>query len=96
MKTTPSHTLPRPKRVGNVLAAEAIARSARLRVNVELMRRQLHALRDALAIAVVLNRTLILPHFDCMCDRSELVDYIPSCFSIFLIGVSERQSFRPR
>jgi hypothetical protein len=37
------------------------------------MRRQLHALRDALALALVLNRTLVLPHFDCMCDRSELV-----------------------
>ena len=35
----------------------------------ELMRRQLHALRDALAIARVLNRSLILPHFDCLCDR---------------------------
>ena len=79
-------------------------RSSRLRANVELMRRQLHALRDALAIARVLNRTLVLPHFDCtslasttdtkphsltyaltthyllgMCDRSELVDYVPSC-----------------
>jgi hypothetical protein len=29
------------------------------------MRRQVHALRDALAIARVLNRTLVLPHFDC-------------------------------
>ena len=40
---------------------------------------QLHALRDAAAIAYVLNRTLVLPHFDCLCDRSELVDYIPFC-----------------
>ncbi|KAL3911307.1 MAG: hypothetical protein SGPRY_008744 [Prymnesium sp.] len=40
---------------------------------------RLHALRDALAIARVLNRTLILPHFWCLCDRSELVDFIPSC-----------------
>ena len=52
---------------------------SRLRLNVELMRRQLHALRDAAAIAFALNRTLVLPHFDCVCDRSELVDYIPSC-----------------
>ena len=43
------------------------------------MRRQLHALRDALALAVVLNRTLVLPQFDCVCDRSELVDFVPSC-----------------
>ena len=35
---------------------------------------QVHALRDALAIARVLNRSLILPHFDCLCDRSELTE----------------------
>ena len=75
----PKHTLPRPKRYGDVLAEEGAQRSSRLRYNLELMRRQLHALRDAAAIAYVLNRTLILPHFDCVCDRSELVDYIPSC-----------------
>lgn len=68
-----------PKRRGDIPAEEAAQRSLRLRQNVELMRRQLHALRDALAVAFVLNRTLILPHFDCLCDRSELVDYIPSC-----------------
>ena len=39
----------------------------------------MHALRDALGIARVLNRTLILPHFDCLCDRSEDVEIIPSC-----------------
>ena len=39
----------------------------------------MHALRDALAIARVLNRTLILPHFDCLCDRSEDIQLIPSC-----------------
>lgn len=39
----------------------------------------MHALRDALALARVLNRTLILPHFDCMCDRSEDTDIVPSC-----------------
>jgi hypothetical protein len=40
---------------------------------------QLYALRDALAVARVLNRTLILPQFECLCDRSELTDVIPSC-----------------
>ena len=75
----PTHTLPRPKRWGDVKAEEGAQRSVRLRQNTELMRRQLHALRDALAIAYVLNRTLVLPHFDCLCDRSELVDYIPYC-----------------
>lgn len=74
----PAHGLGR-KRWGDIPADEAAKRSLRLRQNVELMRRQLHALRDALALAFVLNRTLILPHFDCLCDRSELVDYIPSC-----------------
>ena len=73
------HTLSRPKRGGDILAEEGAQRSSRLRYNLELMRRQLHALRDAAAIAYVLNRTLVLPHFDCLCDRSELVDYIPSC-----------------
>ena len=67
------------KRPGGVPAEEARRRSVRLRANLELMRRQLHALRDALALAYVLNRTLVLPHFDCLCDRSELVDYVPSC-----------------
>ena len=75
----PTHTLRRPKPAGDRLAAEALERSARLRANIELMRRQLHALRDALALAVVLNRTLVLPQFDCVCDRSELVDFVPSC-----------------
>ena len=67
------------KQAGNVGAEEARRRSVRLRSNLELMRRQLHALRDALGVARVLNRTLVVPHFDCMCDRSELVDYVPSC-----------------
>ena len=75
----PLHRLPRPKRPGDIPAEEAAQRSVRLRHNVELMRRQLHALRDALALAYVLNRTLVLPHFDCLCDRSELVEYVPSC-----------------
>ena len=57
-------------RVGNIMGHEAFKRSSRLQANVELMRRQVHALRDALAIARVLNRTLVLPHFDCLCDRS--------------------------
>ena len=66
-------------RVGNIMGAEAFKRSSRLQANVELMRRQVHALRDALAIARVLNRTLVLPHFDCLCDRSEDVYVIPTC-----------------
>ena len=50
---------------------------------------QVHALRDALALAFLLNRTLVLPHFDCLCDRSELVDYIPWC----VYPVSDGSSF---
>ena len=68
-----------PQRAGNMLAIEALKRSSRLRANVELMAVQLHALRDAMAVARVLNRTLIVPLFECLCDRSELTDVIPSC-----------------
>ena len=85
----PSHGLGR-KRGGDIMSEEAAQRSVRLRQNVELMRRQVHALRDALAVAFVLNRTLVLPHFDCLCDRSELVDYVPSCV---FIGAPPRLSF---
>ena len=74
----PSYTWVGP-RVGNIMGDEAVRRSSRLRANVELMRRQVHALRDALAIARVLNRTLVLPHFDCLCDRSEDVHVMPTC-----------------
>jgi len=58
---------------------EGLKRSTRLRANVDLMSTQVHALRDAMAIARVLNRTLIIPHFDCLCDRSEYPDVMPSC-----------------
>ena len=74
----PSHGLP-PKRFGDIMWTEAMKRSVRLRANQRLMSRQTHALRDALAIARVLNRTLILPHYDCLCDRSEDVAVVPSC-----------------
>jgi hypothetical protein len=53
------------------LVATAVQMSPRLRAHLELVRRHLLALRDAMAIAVVLNRTLILPRFPCLCDRSE-------------------------
>ena len=66
-------------RVGNIMGHEALKRSSRLQSNVALMARQVHALRDALAIARVLNRTLMLPHFDCLCDRSEDVYVVPTC-----------------
>jgi hypothetical protein len=74
----PSHGLGR-KRFGDIMWHEAMKRSVRLRANHALMSRQVHALRDALGIARVLNRTLILPHYDCICDRSEDVAIVPSC-----------------
>ncbi|KAK3263825.1 hypothetical protein CYMTET_27397, partial [Cymbomonas tetramitiformis] len=33
---------------------------------------QLHTLRDALAVAQILGRTLVLPEFMCHCDREEI------------------------
>ncbi len=67
------------KRLGNIPWREGLKRSSRLRAQVSLASRQVHALRDALGIARVLNRTLILPHFECMCDRSEDAEIMPSC-----------------
>ena len=74
----PNHGLP-PKRFGDIMWTEAMKRSLRIRANHELMSRQTHALRDALGIARVLNRTLILPQHECLCDRSEDVAIVPSC-----------------
>ena len=74
----PNHGMP-PKRFGDIMWTEAMKRSVRLRANHELMSRQTHALRDALGVARVLNRTLILPHYECLCDRSEDVAIVPSC-----------------
>ena len=42
--TFEAHGLPRPKRPGDIMGEEGARRSVRLRENVELMRRQLHAL----------------------------------------------------
>ena len=74
----PHHGLGK-KRFGNIMWQEGLKRSTRLRANSDLMARQVHAFRDAAALARVLNRTLIVPHFDCLCDRSEDVEIIPSC-----------------
>ena len=61
------------------LTPDAIALSPRLRAHLRLMRRNLHALRDAFAIAASLNRTLLLPHMHCVCDRDENPRILPSC-----------------
>lgn len=46
----------------------------------ELVDRHLLALRNALALARVLNRELILPRLHCMCERSQSPrDILPAC-----------------
>ena len=53
------------------LVPTAIELSPRLRQHMELMRRHMLALRDALALAAMTRRTLVLPRLPCLCDRSE-------------------------
>lgn len=50
---------------------DALEMSPRLRQHLELVRRHLLALRDALALAYALGRILVLPRLPCLCDRSE-------------------------
>jgi len=61
------------------LVPDALRQSPRLQAHLELVRRHLLALRDALALARILNRTLILPALPCLCDRSEGPSIIPGC-----------------
>ncbi|KAL1495240.1 hypothetical protein AB1Y20_017103 [Prymnesium parvum] len=58
---------------------DALNLSPRIRAHLELLRRQILALRDALAVAYALNRTLILPRIPCLCDRSEAPTVIHEC-----------------
>lgn len=53
------------------LVPDALAMSPRLRQHLELVRRHLLALRDALALAYATKRVLVLPRLPCLCDRSE-------------------------
>ena len=53
------------------LVPDALAMSPRLRQHLELVRRHIHALRDALALSLSLGRVLVLPRLLCLCDRSE-------------------------
>ena len=48
-------------------------------MNAELVRRHLLAIRDALVLAHILRRTLVLPELPCVCDRSEAPSIIPEC-----------------
>ena len=53
------------------LVPDALQLSPRLRQHLELARRHILALRDAMALAMATGRTLILPRLPCICDRSE-------------------------
>ena len=50
---------------------DALRLFPRLAAHLELVRRHRLALRDALALALALNRTLVLPRLLCLCDRAE-------------------------
>lgn len=63
------------------LVPTALRSSPRLRAHLELARRHILALRDAIAIASMLKRILILPQLPCLCDRSESPLVLPSCVS---------------
>ena len=53
------------------LVPDALNLSPRLRQHLELVRRHILALRDAMAFAFATNRILVLPRLPCLCDRSE-------------------------
>ena len=61
------------------LVPDALNLSPRLRQHLELIRRHIVALRDAMAIAFVTGRVLVLPRIPCLCDRSEGPNVIRSC-----------------
>ena len=58
---------------------EAIAMAPRLQAHLKMAARYLVALRDGMVAAWLLNRTFVFPEFECMCDRSEWPDVMPSC-----------------
>ena len=61
------------------LVPAALNLSPRLAQQLELVRRHLLAMRDALALAHALQRTLILPRLQCVCDRSEAPSILEGC-----------------
>ena len=61
------------------LVPDALSLSPRLRQHLELVRRHIIALRDAMAIAFITKRILVLPRLPCLCDRSEGPSIIPGC-----------------
>ncbi|KAL1522336.1 hypothetical protein AB1Y20_017328 [Prymnesium parvum] len=58
---------------------EALAMSPRLQAHMKMADRYLTALRDGMSMAWILNRTFVFPKFECMCDRSEWPDIMPTC-----------------
>ena len=61
------------------LVPDALRMSPRLRAHLELVRRHVLATRDAMALAAALKRTLVLPRYPCLCDRSEGPNIIETC-----------------
>ena len=58
---------------------EALSMAPRLQAHMKMADRYLVALRDGMTMAWLLNRTFVFPKFDCMCDRSEWPDVMPTC-----------------
>ena len=61
------------------LVPDALRQSPRLQAQLELVRRHLLAIRDALVLAHILRRTLVLPELPCVCDRSEAPSILQHC-----------------
>lgn len=59
--------------------SEARTVAPRLQAHLKMAARYLVALRDGMAAAWLLNRTFVFPMFECMCDRSEWPDVVPTC-----------------
>jgi len=62
-----------------VTISEARMIAPRLQAHLKMAARYLVALRDGMAAAWLLNRTFVFPMFECMCDRSEWPDVVPTC-----------------
>ena len=61
------------------LLPDAINMSPLLQAHLQLVQRHILAVRDAFAIAVALDRILVLPPMPCLCDRSEDPADVPAC-----------------
>lgn len=61
------------------LVPDALELSPRLRQHLEMVRRHILALRDAMALAFITKRILVLPRLPCLCDRSEGPTVLREC-----------------